>query len=586
MLIIEEKIKDTGIIVAKSISYNSQSKEKTIQKFCEYKELGIISEGNFEDNSWIFYDDRQHKKFTIRLNEIEYEKQRKKRNLCEFYELKNMVKTFVLYKIDSYIILSILSIQREIEYFLKVTNFMDIEKLEAFKFGELDYKFSFDYFSPIMEFISFIEFDTSEYYQDAIRYIFDSKIDDRYIKYSSRELGRIETIFKFGDIMDNFWNWADFEKKEKYYPLYLWWCITTIIPLRVTEFTLTPFDCIRELNGKYYLTLRRSTLKGNENGKKKNHKIDLDYKLQEVEINYNLYSIIDKYKKNVDKYDFDEKICNKYMGKTGERRFLLSRKAYNLHLDHNRNYPNSYKDDYLGHSCLYILLTKFYNEIIIREYNHIVVGKQEDDIDLPEDQIEFISLMDTRHYALINLVINEVEPIIIKKIANHKSVNMSYHYYNHLDKFIRCYTYSTAKRLAYSESREKEIFLTRKLNKSTDIVFRRVFKIDNSKLRDVNNGYGKCESKNENYIDCVKVNGQCEKCMYYIPTINDSKDNIINLIKENEKNIKLEIEEIKELLKMYNKGKIYMEEYSRKINKVKGLANQNTELLNRYVIKE
>lgn len=586
MLLVEEKIKDSGVIVIKNINYSTESREKAVQKFYDYKKLGIISEGNYDDDKWIFYNDREHKNFEIKLNEFEYEKQRKERKLCNFCDFKDMIKMFVIYKIDSLIILSLSHMKRAIEKFLEVTNFLNIKNLEVIKFEENGYSFPSDFFNEITEFISFIDFDTSEQYRDAIRYIVDIKLDDSNIKYSSRELGRIETIFKFGDIMDNFWNWAEYEKKEKYYPLYLWWRITTIIPLRVTEFTLIPFNCIRKSEEKYYLTLRRSNIKGNSNRTKKNHKVDLDFILQEIEINYSLYSIIDDYKKMVDEYDYDENICKKYRFESGERRFLLSRKSYNLYLEYRGYNKNNYNDDYLGHHCLYYLLAKFYNEIIIEEYKQRVVGKQEDNVELQEDQIEFISLMDTRHHALINLVLNEIEPIIIKKIANHKSVDMSYHYYNHLDKFIRCHTYSTAKRLAYSESREKEIFLTRKLNKSSDIIFRKIFNIDNTELRDVNNGYGKCESKNENFNDCIKVNGQCEKCMYFIPVTTNAKDNIVKLINENEKNMKLEIEEIKELLKIYNKSKIYREEYARKINKIKGLANQNTELLSRYVIKE
>lgn len=586
MLLIEEKIKDSGVIVIKNVKYNTESKEKAIIKFYDYKKLGVISEGNYDDNKWVFYDDRKHKTFEIKLNEVEYEKQRKERNLCSYYDFKDMIKMFVIYKIDSFTILSILNMKRAIEKFLKVTNFLNIKNIELIKFEEKDYSIPLDYFYGIAEFISFIDFDTTEQYQDAIRYSVDIKLSYSKIKHSSRELGRMETIFKFGDIIDNFWSWADYEKKEKYYPLYLWWHITTIIPLRVTEFTLIPFNCIRKLGEKYFLTLRRSGLKGNSNIIKKNHKIDLDFRLQEIEINYNLYSIIYDYKKMVDKYDYDENICERFIAELGERRFLLSKKSYNLNLSYKRYNKKSYNEDYLGHYCLYSLLIKFYYEIIVEEYNLNVVGKQEDNVELQEDQIEFISLMDTRHYAFINLVLNEIEPIIIKKIANHKSIDMSYHYYNHLDKFIRCYTYSTAKRLAYSESREKEIFLTRKLNKSSDIVYRKIFNIDNIELRDVNNANGKCKSKNESFNDCKKVKAQCEKCMYYIPVTNYAKDKIIKLINENEREMKLEIEEIKELLKIYNKNKIYREEYARKINRIKGLSNQNAGLLNRYVIKE
>lgn len=586
MLSIKEKLDDSDVIVIKKIKYSTDIKKEAIQKFYGYKKLGIISEGDYEDDKWIFYNDRKHYNFQIKLSKIEYEKQRKERKLCKFNDFKDMIKTFIIYKIDSIVISSIMNLKRAIENLLEKTNYLNIKKVDVVRFEKDDYNFALDFHNYLVEFISFIDFDTAEQYIDTIRYILDIKLNYDNLKNPSRELGRIESIFKFGDIMDNFWNWASYEKKEKYYPLYLWWCITTIIPLRVTEFTLTPFNCIRKEKEKYYLMLRRSNIKGKIGYKTRKHKIDSDFLLQEIEINYNLYSRIDKYKNMVDKYDYDENLYMRYSTEPRERKFLLSMKSYDLYLEYKYDNKNFYNDDYLGPQCLYTLLIKFYNEIIIREYKLDVVRKQEEKNELKETQIEFISLMDTRHYAFINLVLNEIEPILIKKIANHKKVDMSYHYYNHLDKFIRCYTYSMAKRLTYSENREEQIIMTRKLNKSADIVFRRIFNINDIELRDVNNGYGKCESKNENYKDCLSVNGQCEKCMNFIPITNNAKDNIISLINKNEEEIKLEIEEIKNILKVYNKGKIYEEEYARKINKIKGLANQNSKLLSRYVVKE
>ena len=47
----------------------------------------------------------------------------------------------------------------------------------------------------------------------------------------------------------------------KWFPIYLWVDLTYILPLRATEFMLTPRDCLSEKNGKVYITVRRTQKK-------------------------------------------------------------------------------------------------------------------------------------------------------------------------------------------------------------------------------------------------------------------------------------------------------------------------------------
>ena len=78
-----------------------------------------------------------------------------------------------------------------------------------------------------------------------------------------------------------------------YYPLYLWWQLTAVVPLRQREFLLTQRNCLTEKDGKYYLTLRRNNLKGKDKGV--SHKISEDYYLTTYEVPFNLASEILKY---------------------------------------------------------------------------------------------------------------------------------------------------------------------------------------------------------------------------------------------------------------------------------------------------
>ena len=56
-----------------------------------------------------------------------------------------------------------------------------------------------------------------------------------------RSLAQFDSYFLFNDILSDFWK-RDISNDTRlfYYPIYLWWRITAIIPLRPKEFILTP----------------------------------------------------------------------------------------------------------------------------------------------------------------------------------------------------------------------------------------------------------------------------------------------------------------------------------------------------------
>ena len=77
-----------------------------------------------------------------------------------------------------------------------------------------------------------------------------------------RKLAQFQSYFLFNDILNDYWvKPLSDEERLFYYPLYLWWQITAVVPLRPREFLLTQRNCLTEKDGKYYLTLRRNNLK-------------------------------------------------------------------------------------------------------------------------------------------------------------------------------------------------------------------------------------------------------------------------------------------------------------------------------------
>ena len=67
-----------------------------------------------------------------------------------------------------------------------------------------------------------------------------------------------------------------------------------ILPLRVTEFLVTPKECLIKKNEKYYLIVRRTSLKGDTSVTER-YKIDKDYKKYMYEITLPIANSIMEY---------------------------------------------------------------------------------------------------------------------------------------------------------------------------------------------------------------------------------------------------------------------------------------------------
>lgn len=113
---------------------------------------------------------------------------------------------------------------------------------------------------------------------------------------TAKTISAISILFTFNDILNDYWS-QTLSKKERlfYYPLYLWWQITAILPLRPREFLLIQRNCLTEKDGKYFLTLRRNIIKGRD--RLVAHKISEDYTLNTYEITNSLASEIKTYLK-------------------------------------------------------------------------------------------------------------------------------------------------------------------------------------------------------------------------------------------------------------------------------------------------
>jgi len=209
---------------------------------------------------------------------------------------------------------------------------------------------------------------------------------------SRRVLAAFNSYLQFDEILEDYWRTARDDEKLFYFPLYFWWNLTTILPLRPTEFLLTPRDC---LDGNT-VTVRRTRLKGGANGVNISHRIAQDYEFHRYEITPALICEINRYIKLTEKLP------------PVQIDALFRLEPHYVHLGRNQDRTNRYYTYHNMRTCL----DTFFEEIAKLRGT---VGR--------------INLGDTRHIAMISLIISGGSPTVCRELAGHADINVSSHYY-------------------------------------------------------------------------------------------------------------------------------------------------------------
>jgi hypothetical protein len=215
-----------------------------------------------------------------------------------------------------------------------------------------------------------------------------------------RTLSEFSNYLRFNEVIDTFWQTASREQKLLYFPIFFWWNLTAVLPLRVTEFLLTPRDC---LEGRV-LTVRRTKLKGG--AAKISYRIADDYEYCRYSVSERIANEIRWYAReteNMRRTDLDTLLLL-------EPHFAgLGKKTQ------TRNRYYSYDD-------LSDTLRCFCNENFAGQ----------------DTGIKSIRLGDTRHLAMISLIISGGSPVICRELAGHADINISSGYYANISTFVEC----------------------------------------------------------------------------------------------------------------------------------------------------
>ncbi|WBL15221.1 hypothetical protein [Sutcliffiella sp. NC1] len=580
MLLTMNKMEDTDVSMIQSVEFHKISKKEVMELFNKFLKRGTIRDCGFDDEIWYFSNPKGSFSLRFQLDELLFAVEAKKRDIDKFENLLYAFKTYLVYQLDSKGLDTIQGIYYSLKNVLLTTRYFN----PSTKNSLFEVMSWVNYYHHVLEFIEFYPLlNVDEKYIEIIEILYEQNQIDREQKGNKRELGNFESVFKLGEIIDIFWENANSVEKETFFPIILWWRITTIIPLRTNELILTPYNCLKIENDNYFLTIRRTDQKGDNGKKVVTHTIEGDYRIEDISISKDLYDLILEYMQVVDHYDFVPNFYNQENSKTERRKFLFSNRSYFERVGNDGAkgaiIKRSYTQDFFTYGRLQNLLKSFYFKVVQNQFNYEVISKQQEDKEIKEYQIELLSLMDTRHHAFINMVLNDIEPLFVKRLGGHSSIESSMHYFSHVDKFVKCFTYSIARRLS-----DQGLFVnnTTELNNNNfNSDFRdKLYQNEIHSLKSVSGG--KCSSQQSNDLeDCKVVNFKCKvgNCPHFYP---DNKEEITKIVSENEKTVTREIEALRELVKTYKKVKDFKENYDQKVNKIKSYANQNALLMSKY----
>jgi len=442
--------------------FDAEVFEKAQSLFEEYKTSGVIISGDFTDDAWRFTNQLSTLTISFRVDELLFRKNAVPWIGCKYTAFVKSVKTYAMFKLGGMSIQSI----REI-----VNSFHMIAELSE---DALSVVVS-DYSSHIAELLAVLPGESNR--RDLVIEALDERLCTRSHESGinrQRVLSGLGTYFRFNDALQNHWDSSPNDEKPFWFPLYLWWNVTAILPLRPTEFLLTPRKCLSYENGKNILALRRTTLKGG--GKKFSYRIDEDYEIVRYEVPEALAREITWYM-DVTEHMEPAPLSTLFVLEPHYARF--ARKPYGR----NRGY---YSYTNLS-TCL-------------RRFQETVMGV---------DEQSKILLGDTRHLAMIGLILSGGSPLICKELAGHEDINISSHYYSNISSFIKCATYE-----AHLKSRTQAAELVERKTNSLATTTQRI---------PVSDGFCSSEiyARGEIY-DCAKsINtrgeiGDCSYCPYFI----------------------------------------------------------------------
>lgn len=345
--------------------------EEALRIFENYQAENVICNSRFDDTRWVISDERKRVRFTFILQDS-YEAAGGKWLACDDSSFVDSVRFFLLFHMGTY----------ELNYLKRMTDLC--MQLGSVPLDKLSIPPEMS--STVAEFLAFLP--GSSLQKDHFLELLESP-PASYTASNSRILASFPTYVQFEDRLSAHWNSASETEKIRLFPVYLWWSLTCILPLRPTEFLLTPAECLQETNGHFELSVRRTRLK--KGLRQVHYHIDKDYDLFTYRIPRHLAETIQWYR------DRTRDMRPSVLGTL----FIPGKTM-----------------DYLNYPAMSRLLQNTLKDF--------------------EMEAKAIHLGDTRHLSMISLALTGDTPSICKALANHESIETSAGYYANMSTLADC----------------------------------------------------------------------------------------------------------------------------------------------------
>lgn len=382
------------MIINEEFEYLDFSLEDYRDMFDELKNKKQIFDCNYQDKQWHIVDDKLDKSINIDFTISRFEEELKafvlvllsRANLSNRY-VKNMIyqitkmydetKEFNNDYIDSYI---------EKENLNHVNG------------------------NGITKFLMFIQLENSN---NIITKLNNLKMPTS----APRTLPMFYSILVFDYLVNDYF--VDKDVKNQFYPIYLWWKLSSILPLRPTEFISLKRNCLSKKNQgekiTYYIKIERAKERHMLMAKKNLPLID------KFSIPYEIWKNFENYINMANQIDSNIYVFSKQ----------VFDEIVNIHQKRRER-------DYLGESRFVQELDWFCKTLT--EIYGIEFVKKGTLLETDKNKIEKFSLGDTRHIAICDLMLQGVNPIKVAQIAGHKSVETQMSYCSHYSDYINSKT--------------------------------------------------------------------------------------------------------------------------------------------------
>lgn len=401
MLIQKKRLKDYGtslkVDVIEQHIFDPHNLSQYTYLFKHLKDQGTIQADSFHDNVWLYKRKSDGGTHTLKFD------------LEAFPLLVSALKCYVLLKISS----GSKSVYGGLRYLKEIckTSFgFDIAHLsntEEILIRAKQPKRN-QIATYVSEFLSFIA------HRNKTSFL---RLTDSYRKhYSSiRDLPKYTDILVFDYIVQNFFQNCSNDELLVFYPIQLWWRITTIVPLRISEFLQLRKDCaVMKEDSTYWITVPRLK-KRTPGGDPRTFDV-----VDTVQINNEVFQLIQTYLDYTDPENNSNYLITfrTYPGNQYRRLESQPMQASDL-LVTNKTRFNS-------------LLHSFYKKIVGDRYGY--------------HDIEYVSCGDTRHFAFCNMMLQGWNMLSIARMGGHTQLRTQLHYHAHVDYFVQSWVFNLAQR--------------------------------------------------------------------------------------------------------------------------------------------